>query len=225
MKRKLKLKNDEARRNLKYVKSSLNNLMKYEFKNTNREKGNKDYAADYNTEDKLEDLQQYRNVVGSVNHLNDLIKSEVNTLCQGRVLNRFWKCTESIAGKRLGCGYYDNKRTAKESGTCGTEKLKTGLFDGIVLMDSDQIKTMKLISCEQREESENYLVCGIFKLLEVEVIKTEVLQQFIRKVGERVLLMISLFLVGYIFGEFEFTKQFVNIISYFVNCMKHCWIG
>jgi uncharacterized protein YejL (UPF0352 family) len=90
----------------------------------------------------FEGLQQYRKIVGSIDQFDNLIKSEVDTPCLGRVLNLFWLCTESEARERLG-HTYDKSKMPKTLDLVATENLATNVFNVIVSMDDDQIMVIK----------------------------------------------------------------------------------
>jgi hypothetical protein len=98
LRRNLKIFKENVRRSVICARRRWSELTKIVSMNTNRDEKNNNFEVSYITERKFEGLQQYVNIVGSIDHFDDLIKSEIDTLSQGRVSSLFWKCTESEAG-------------------------------------------------------------------------------------------------------------------------------
>jgi hypothetical protein len=127
------------------------------------------YNAYCNADEELEMMQQYRNIVGSIDQIDNLVKSEVDTPCQGRVPNLLEPCTESEA-KRLMGYIYDKDEISIRHEVADAGIVATNLFDDTVSMDDDQINVMIMISCEQCAELKNLLECKVFNLLEAVIV-------------------------------------------------------
>jgi hypothetical protein len=70
------------------------NLFEYVQESTCQDGSSNSYDVYYDADKKLKEMQQYRNIVGSIEKFDNLVKSEVDTLCLGQVLNLLWPCTE-----------------------------------------------------------------------------------------------------------------------------------
>jgi hypothetical protein len=99
LRRKMKMNKQSIRRNGFYEKRKEQlNMHNHMQKCACQNGSSNSYDVYYDADKKLKEMQQYRNIVGSIDQFDNLVKSEVDTLCLGRVLNLLWPCTEGESG-------------------------------------------------------------------------------------------------------------------------------
>jgi hypothetical protein len=117
----------------KYI---LSNYMEMKYIQDGGSSCNDDYCE---AENKLEKMQQYCSVVGSVNHNGNLVKSEVDANGCEQVFDLLRLVTESSIWVLMGCILNKEETTVPRVQVGAENETNTNLFVGVALMDDGQI--------------------------------------------------------------------------------------